>query len=117
MLHMHITAWSLGIILFFVTYSMYKNGKQAKPMHMVVRLLYILIIVSGLLVYKDVHWMPMLYGMKMLGGIWVIAAMEMVLVKASKGKSTRALWIQFVIVLLVVLYLGLRLPLGFSPFA
>ncbi|MFD0769594.1 YisL family protein [Bacillus sp. CGMCC 1.60114] len=117
MIHMHITSWTLGIILFFVAYSMYKNGKQAKAMHMVVRLLYILIIATGLLIYKDVHWMPMMYGIKMLGGIWVIAAMEMVLVKASKGKSTGAFWAQFVIVLLVVLYLGLRLPLGFSPFA
>lgn len=117
MIHMHITAWALGIILFFVAYSMYTSGKQAKGIHMVVRLLYILIIVSGLLVYKGVNWMPMLYGIKMLVGVWVIASMEMVLVKASKRKATGAFWTQFVIAFLIVLYLGLRLPIGFSPFA
>lgn len=117
MIHMHITAWALGIILFFVAYSMYTSGKQAKGIHMVVRLLYILIIASGLLVYKGVNWMPMLYGIKMLVGVWVIASMEMVLVKASKRKATGAFWTQFVIAFLIVLYLGLRLPIGFSPFA
>lgn len=120
--HMHITAWALGLILFFVAYSMYTAGKKATGVHMVLRLMYIIIIVTGVLLYMGIAKTAtaqahMLYGIKMLGGVWVIAAMEMILVKISKRKTTGAFWAQFVIAFLVVLYLGLRLPLGFAPFA
>ena len=37
--HLHITAWVIGIILFFVTYSMLKSGNpKAKMVHMITRL-------------------------------------------------------------------------------
>lgn len=123
MTHAHITAWALGIILFFVTYTMYKNkNSKAKMVHMITRLMYILIIVTGFLLYQsimktaagDIH---MWYGMKMLVGLWVIGAMEMALIRTKKDKDAKGAWIQFVIALLVVLYLGLRLPLGLHPFA
>lgn len=123
MTHAHITAWALGIILFFVAFAMYRNGNsKAKMVHMTVRLLYIIIIITGFLLYQGIMKtatsdMHMWYGIKMLVGIWVIGAMEMVLIRTNKGKSTNAGWIQFVIAVLVVLYLGLRLPIGFSPFA
>ncbi len=36
MTHMHITAWVIGIILFFVTYSMLKGANpKAKMLHMI----------------------------------------------------------------------------------
>lgn len=120
--HMHITAWALGIILFFVAYSMYTAGRKGKGVHMGLRLVYIIIIVTGFLLYQSIMKtatgnMHMWYGLKMLVGVWVIAAMEMVLVKTSKKKPAGAFWIQFIIALVIVLYLGLRLPMGFSPFA
>ncbi|MFD3447305.1 YisL family protein [Microbacteriaceae bacterium 4G12] len=121
--HMHITAWVVGIILFFVAYSMYQNrSSKAKMIHMITRLMYIIIIVTGFLLYMSIvktatGSMHMWYGLKMLAGVWVIGAMEMVLVRTGKGKSTGGVWAQFVIALLAVVYLGLRLPLGFHPFA
>ncbi|MFB9758394.1 MULTISPECIES: YisL family protein [Bacillaceae] len=119
---LHITAWVLGIILFFVASAMYRNrNSKAKMIHMIVRLLYIVIVITGFLLYQGIMSSPttphMQYGIKMLAGIWVIVAMEMILVRTNKGKSTNAGWIQFVIAFLVVLYLGLRLPFGFHPFA
>ena len=120
--HIHITSWVIGIILFFVTYSMYKNkSPRAKFLHMVVRLMYIIIALTGFLLFWGImktisNNYQMWYGFKMLGGLWVIAAMEMILVRSSKGKSLSAGWIQFIIAFLIVLYLGLRLPLGFHPF-
>lgn len=123
MTHAHITAWALGIILFFVANSMYKGGNsKAKMLHMIVRLLYIVIIVTGFLLYQGIMKtatsdMHMWYGIKMVVGIWVIGAMEMVLIRTGKRKDPKGAWIQFVIAILVVLYLGLRLPLGFHPFA
>lgn len=34
MVHMHITAWALGLILFFVAYSLYSAGRKGKGVHM-----------------------------------------------------------------------------------
>lgn len=123
MTHAHITAWAVGIILFFVANAMYKNNNpKAKMVHMITRLMYIIIIVTGFLLYQsimktatgDIH---MWYGIKMLIGLWVIGAMEMVLIRTKKEKDAKGAWIQFVIAVLVVLYLGLRLPLGLAPLA
>lgn len=120
--HIHITAWALGIILFLFTYFMYKNNNsKAKMMHMIVRLMYIIIAITGFLLFWGImktisNNYQMLYGFKMLGGLWVIVAMEIILVRSSKAKSSSAGWVQFIIAFLLVLYLGLRLPLGFHPF-
>ncbi|MDM5187458.1 YisL family protein [Bacillus sp. DX4.1] len=119
--HMHITAWALGLILFFVAYSMYTAGRKGKGVHMGLRLMYIIIIVTGFLLYQSIMKTAtgnahMWYGLKMLIGVWVIVAMEMILVKTSKQKPTGAFWIQFIIAFVVVLYLGLRLPMGFDLF-
>lgn len=119
--HMHITAWALGLILFFVAYSMYTAGRKGKGVHMGLRLVYIIIIVTGFLLYQSIMKtatgnIHMWYGLKMLVGVWVIAAMEMVLVKTSKNKPAGAFWGQFIIALVIVLYLGLRLPMGFDLF-
>ncbi|NRD78305.1 YisL family protein [Bacillus sp. BRMEA1] len=118
----HITAWAIGIILFLVTFFMYKNkNPKSKMLHMIVRLLYIIIFITGFLLFWGVmkqinnHY-QMLYGFKMLGGLWVIAAMEITLVSISKGKNPAAGWIQFIIAFLIVLYLGLSLPLGWYEF-
>lgn len=81
--HLHITAWVIGIILFFVTYSMYKSGNpKAKMLHMITRLFYLLIILTGGMLITDFG----AYAVKMIVGIIVIAAMEMVLVRTKKGK-------------------------------
>lgn len=97
MVHMHITAWALGLILFFVAYSLYSAGRKGKGVHMGLRLMYIIIIVTGFMLYMSIvktatGSMHMWYGMKMLAGILVIAGMEMVLVKISKNKPTGAVW-------------------------
>ena len=115
MTHMHITTWLVAIILFFVAFTMYKKGnaKQAKILHMITRLFYILIIVTGgMLMGSQVGY----YMWKMIVGLIVIAMMEMVLVKTKKGKGTGVYWVLFIVSFVVVLYLGLKLPQGFHPF-
>ena len=93
MVHMHITAWALGLILFFVAYSLYSAGRKGKGVHMGLRLMYIIIIVTGFMLYMGIMKtatsnMHMWYGLKMIAGILVIGGMEMVLVKMSKNKAT-----------------------------
>ncbi|CAN7467834.1 YisL family protein [Rossellomorea sp. LjRoot5] len=118
--HAHITTWVVAIILFFVAVGLHNAGKKKgmKVVHMILRLFYLLIILTGaLLFWKHQGINPALYGIKGLVGIGVIGMFEMILIRMNKGKSTNVLWIIMVIALLIVLYLGLRLPLGLHPFA
>lgn len=118
MLHLHVTTWALGFILFIL--ALILQGKAGKVLHMILRLDYLVILYSGLHLLITVYFanFTMPQGpeaiTKGLAGIWLIAAMEMILVKKSKGKPTGKMWIQFFIALVLVLVLGyIRLPLTF----
>jgi hypothetical protein len=117
---MHVTSWALGIILFLVALFLYKqnNEKGGKIVHMILRLMYLIIVFTGGYLLIDVYLanFQMPTGVeaitKGLAGIWLIAAMEMILVRTTKAKKVTGLWIQFVIALILVLVLGyVRLPL------
>ncbi|WP_339228804.1 YisL family protein [Oceanobacillus sp. FSL K6-2867] len=122
MTHMHITGWVLGLILFIVAIVMQKQGKAkpAKIVHMILRLVYLFILYTGIVLVLDYFSggyqmpYPAEAATKGAAGIWLIAAMEMILVKLGKGKPAKSVWIQFWIALLIVLVLGFfRLPMGF----
>lgn len=118
MAHLHITAWVIAFILLFVAFSMYKKGnnKPGKIVHMILRLDYLLILYSGGSLFASYSSISALLIIKIIAGIWVIVSMEMIGVKASKGKSASAFWIQFVIAALVAIILGFGfLPLGILP--
>lgn len=114
MIHMHLTSILIAIILFFVSASMQKGSKGQKVTHMILRVFYILIIISGGIIFSSAMagTMAMEYGIKLLGGILVIGMMEMILVRREKEKSTGVLWTLFIIFLIFTLYMGLSLPLG-----
>jgi ABC-type transport system involved in cytochrome c biogenesis permease subunit len=118
--HAHITTWVIALILFIVALGLHNAGKQKgmKVVQMILRLFYLLIILTGaLMFFKHQGIDPAFYGIKALVGIWVIAMFEMILVRMNKGKSTGIFWVQLIIAFIIVLYLGLRLPLGLHPFA
>jgi len=115
--HAHITSWFIMIILFLIAVSMQRSGAaKANIIKMVLRLFYIITIITGLLLLHSIASISGLYWLKALAGLWVIGAMEMVLVAGKKGKSMAAGWTQWVIALVVTLFLGLLLPLGFDLF-
>ncbi|GIO25724.1 YisL family protein [Ornithinibacillus bavariensis] len=117
--HLHVTAWVLAFILFFVTLVLHKQGKDkaAKIVQMILRLDYLIILISGGLLIKNYfNGSPMMVEaiIKGLAGIWVIAAMEMTLGKTKDGDSATAGWIQLVIAFAITIALGFfRLPGGF----
>ncbi|MCT2535613.1 YisL family protein [Aquibacillus koreensis] len=120
MAHLHITAWVLALILFFVARAFYKKeSKAGKILHMILRLDYLLILYSGGSLSTDYFAESYMLGeliVKMLAGIWVIASLEMILVKTAKNKPTKSFWIQLAISLVIVLVLGFgRLPMGILP--
>lgn len=117
MIHTHITGWVLGFILFFVIRVMQKKGRNTKSMHMILRVIYIVILGTGLILLFGLYEITFLYILKTALGIWMIALFEMILVNGKKNESVKYLWIQFSIVLVILLYLGLKLPLGLKFFS
>lgn len=115
--HLHITSWVITLVLFFVCALAAKN---LKPVHMTLRLFYILTIITGVSLYignRDVIALlhdgsGMTYDMKFMFGILLIAFMEMVLVRKSKGKATTLFWVLLAICLIAVLYIGLGGGIG-----
>ncbi|QPC46033.1 YisL family protein [Mangrovibacillus cuniculi] len=114
--HLHITTWALAIILYAVALVLFTRGaeKGSKITHMILRLMYILIIISGILIYPfgNENANHMMYGIKALSGIATITFFELSLVRLKKGKNARPFFIGLVVVLLVTIYLGTILPQG-----
>ena len=87
--------YSMGVRFNFILCCVFTlfSRKKGKGVHMGLRLMYIIIIVTGFMLYMGIMKtatsnMHMWYGFKMIAGILVIGGMEMVLVKMSKNKAT-----------------------------
>ncbi|AQQ53928.1 YisL family protein [Planococcus lenghuensis] len=111
--HLHITTWVVGLILFFAAAAMAADSKGRKITQMILRVFYILIIITGgALFFEFSSINAMEYGLKFLFGLLTIGMMEMVLVRGKKGKSTGLFWLLFAVFLFVTLFYGFRLPLN-----
>ena len=118
MVHAHVTAWFLALILFFVSLGLHKSGKEkgSKIVQMVLRLFYVLILITGIVLLFSIDTIGIMYVLKAAVGLWVISMLEMILIRTKKNEKASILWIQFVVALLLVLYLGFSLPLGTEIF-
>ncbi|MDN7241497.1 YisL family protein [Planococcus sp. N028] len=113
--HLHITTWVIALVLFLVAAFMDRNSKGRKITHMVLRLFYILVIITGLALF--IEWSSsdaMQYGLKFLFGLLTIGMMEMVLVRSKKQKPTTLFWGLFVVFLFVTMFFGFKLPIGIN---
>lgn len=97
---------------------MANGSKGRKITHMIARLFYVLILISGIMLFiKGMDYdQGMLYGIKFLFGFAAIGLMEMVLVRSAKGKKTSTFAILLFIVVIVTMFLGFKLPMGISWF-
>ena len=112
MTHAHLTAIVLTLILFFVALSLQKKGKNIKVLQMVLRVMYLLIILTGGMMLFSVYKITFLYVLKAVVGLGMIGLFEMILASNGKGKNKPIFWILFVIVLVVLVYIGIKLPMG-----
>lgn len=92
MTHMHIASWIVALILLFVSYGLYSSGsaKGAKITHMILRLFYILIILTGAELFIRFANFNGEYAGKMLLGIITIGLMEMILIRKKKRNQLEA---------------------------
>lgn len=114
--HLHITVWVLAIALFFIAYLMPATAKNTKIVHMILRVDYIFVILTGVALFIEGmdFGMGMLYGLKFIAGILVIGMMEMALVKKKKGKPSTLFVGLMLLFLFIALFLGFKLPMGIN---
>lgn len=78
---------------------------------MILRLFYILIIVTGVSLLVMLEY-PLAYIIKAFLAIWLIYTMEMILVRGSKGlldgKKKTIYWTQFFVSVILVLLIGYK---------
>ncbi len=123
MVHLHITSWVLAIILALYVGHGYKNGQNVKVAHMILRLLYFVILGTGVYIFIDLPKdnMPsdlkMLYNIKMGLGIIMLGVFEYFTVSSKKKRKMLVPVTIFTILILALLYLGFKLPLNFDFFA
>jgi hypothetical protein len=118
MLHAHVSSWIMILVLFIVVLLLHKAGKAkgAKITHMVLRLFLLLTAITGIgMVFQyhnyDTVLLPL--SLKVILSLYVLFLIEKILVRTKKGTLENHLWIQFVIVVATILYLGL----GVLPFS
>jgi len=107
-LHIHVTLWTLLIISFVVSLILHRAGKAKgqKILHMVARLLYLLVLVSGLHMLAAWYHFQGAALIKGIAGVLVLVGMEMVLVRTEKGKRPGVAWAVLAIALILVFYYG-----------
>ncbi len=106
--HIHFISWMLTLVLFVVVLLLRDAGQKRirKIVHMIARLLYFFIIVSGVIMLFRAETFTAMYMLKALVGVWIISMIEMILVRLEKGRRVRILWGQFAVALVLVLYIG-----------
>jgi hypothetical protein len=116
MIHGHITAWVLALILFVVALFLHKSGKAKglKIVQMILRVLYLAIVATGVGMLFTLYKIDVFYILKSVVGLWIIVLFEMILGRVVENRNASVLWIQFGIAWLLVLYLGfVKLPMSF----
>ncbi|CAM3658308.1 YisL family protein [Mesobacillus zeae] len=118
MTHAHLTSWILALILLFVAISLYNKGNEKgfKIVKMIVRVIYLLILGTGIGMLFSLSSISMLYILKAAVGLWIITLIELILNRKAGNVKSSVLWIQLAIALILVLFLGFKLPLGFDWF-
>ncbi len=105
MLHAHYTAWGLTLVLFIASYFLMRAGKRPHIIHMVLRVFYVLTIISGMFLVVGYHfWGPSI--VKAVLALWLIFSMEMILVRGKKGQKIWPFWLQFLFAFLLVFFYG-----------
>lgn len=124
LLHTHLGATVLVIILFLVVFALYRshNGatKNATIVHMILRVFLVVMLFSGLGIYivamdyiASLDNGHMIYGLKALFGILTIALVETTLVSAKKRrKVVNVMFVILLLSLLTTLFLGAYLEMG-----
>lgn len=103
----HQGSWAFVAIFFVIAYFLYKAHKRKAGtiLHMILRLFFIIMIVSGIGMLIEYNWAAM-YVIKGILAIVMMGLMEMSLGKTKRGENGMGLFIGAVVVLVIVALMG-----------
>lgn len=114
----HMTSWFILLFLYFFVLIMYKGTKGRKITHMLVRIMYIVVMITGgslyyVMMHSD-HWLA--YILKLSAGILFILLAEITIVKANKNKKFQIPFLASLAMIVFMMFMGYYLPMGMDMF-
>ncbi|USG66951.1 DUF1516 family protein [Brevibacillus ruminantium] len=109
----HVGAWEVAFLLLIVSYILYRVGKEriAKILHMILRLMIVIIVVSGIWMLFAFRSGDVLYYIKGVLGLLTFGLMEMALGRARRNEASTGFFIGALVLLVVVILTGYRVIL------
>lgn len=106
----HVGSWEVAFVLLIIAYILYRVGKAkpAKIVHMLLRLMMVIILVSGAWMLFVGHASNFYYYMKGIIAILAFGLMEMSLGKARRQEGSIGFFIGCIVLLVLVILLGYR---------
>lgn len=103
----HADSWAMTLLLFIASFALIKMGKVKgqKITRMILRLFFVVMVISGLGMLF-LYQFPLMYIVKGIIAVWLIAVMERILSRTEAGQRAGSSWVQFAVALLLVLLLG-----------
>lgn len=106
----HVGAWEVAIVLLLVGYILYRMNKPkaAKVIQMILRLLYVIIVGSGIWMLFQFRSSDPLYYVKGLLGIVTVSLAERALSRAAKQQPSVGYLVATLVLFVVVILVGYR---------
>ncbi|ASJ55353.1 YisL family protein [Brevibacillus formosus] len=106
----HVGSWEVAFVLLIVAYILYRVGKAkaGKIVHMLLRLMMVIILVSGAWMLFVGHATDFYYYVKGIIAVIAFGLMEMSLGKAKRQEGSIGFFIGCIVVLVLVILLGYR---------
>jgi hypothetical protein len=103
----HAGSWAILVLLFLIAFLLAKGGKAkgAKIVGMVLRLFYIIMLVSGAGMLFG-YGFPIMYIVKAVLAVLMIGMMEMIVGRTKRKESTGMFWIILIVLLALVVLMG-----------
>ncbi|UOE93279.1 DUF1516 family protein [Alkalihalobacillus sp. LMS39] len=108
----HAGSWAITLLLFFIAYFLIVTNKDkaGKIVHMILRLFYVIMIVTGGWLLFTLYLSDLTFIIKALLALALIYFMEVILTRAKKKNIDRKVkmyhWLQFGVTALLVVLIG-----------
>jgi uncharacterized membrane protein SirB2 len=108
LLESHVGGWETAFVLLIVGYILYRAGREkaGKIVHMLLRLMIVIIVVSGAWMLFQFHAGDVLYYVKGVLGLFVFGLMEMALGRARRQEASIGFFIGALALMVVVILIG-----------
>lgn len=114
----HMFSWFILLFLFFFVLIMHKGSKERKILHMIIRFMYVIVIITGgalyVLMMNSELWV--VYILKVIAGLIFITLVEITVTRANQSKKFQTPFLFSLSMILLMMILGYYLPMGMDMF-